>query len=233
MAKKPTRPSAKAKAKKEQAVKPFGDLPPGTKIVVTKGADGKVDVKAVPPAEPVEREEEDSAEGETATPKGAIPPVEETLKPKLPGAGDYTPEKAARILERLANGEGLHEICRDVDLPAESTVRSWVVDNRHEFAAQYARARDIGVDCRADRLRDTARAAVGLDGPGVQAMRLVVDTEKWYLGKIAPKKYGERLDLTIEDKRADTPEARKARIAELMALGFVPAGPADAVPSGV
>jgi hypothetical protein len=238
MAKKPKRPSAKAKAKEDKAVKPLGDLPRGTTIAVGTGPDGKVTITAVPPKEPLPDDAPDDDPAEAAREArveraGAIPPVPEVKRPKLPGAGDYTPEKAERILTRLADGEGLNEICRDEDLPAESTVRGWVIDNRDEFAAKYTRARDIGVDCRADRLKDTAASALGMDGPGVQAVRLMCEVEKWYISKIAPKKYGDRLDLNVNDQRTDTPEGRKARIAELMQLGFVPAAPADAVPSGV
>jgi hypothetical protein len=233
MAKKPARPSRKVKTPKDQAVKPFGDLPPGTKLEVRKGADGKVEIVPVPLTEPLPEDEPaeaiEAARAAKAERRGEMPPVPEVKRPKLPGAGDYTPEKASRILERLAEGEGLHEICRDEDMPAESTVRKWAVDDEYGFGAQYMRARDIGLDCRADRLRDTARAAIGLDAAGVNAHRLVVDTEKWYLSKIAPKRYGDRLDLVVDDKRPDTPEARKARIAELIALGV----PDDAPAAGV
>ena len=80
------------------------------------------------------------------------------------------------------------------------------------------RARDLGIDVRADGLRNLAKSAVGLDSAGVQAIRLVVETEKWYLSKIAPKRYGDKLDVAVENKPPMTPEARQARIAELMAL---------------
>ena len=131
----------------------------------------------------------------------------------------YTLEIAEAICARLAQGEALYEICRGEGMPPESTVRQWHIDDHGGFAAKYARARDIGLDGRADRLRDIARSAIGLDGPGVQAIRLVVDTEKWYLSKLAPKRYGDRLELDMKDHRDDTPEARRARIAELLALG--------------
>lgn len=36
----------------------------------------------------------------------------------------------------------------------------------------------------------------GLDSAAVQKQRLQVDTRKWLLSKLAPKKYGEKLELS-------------------------------------
>lgn len=68
----------------------------------------------------------------------------------------YTSLIAGEILERLAAGESLLDICRDDHMPAESTVRGWVVDDREGFAALYARARDIGLDHEADEIKRIA-----------------------------------------------------------------------------
>jgi hypothetical protein len=56
--------------------------------------------------------------------------------------------------------------------------------------------------------------------------------------KIAPKRYGDKLDVPVEEKRVMTPEARQARIAELMAImmarptvtTLAPPEPGDAAP---
>jgi hypothetical protein len=100
----------------------------------------------------------------------------------------YSQEVAAEICTRLAKGESLLSICEDDHLPEESTVRHWAVENREGFFADYTRARDIGLDARADRIErrfmsepDTARA------------RLIFDHDRWYLSKMAPKRYGDKL----------------------------------------
>ena len=54
----------------------------------------------------------------------------------------YTPAKAKEILRRLAGGETLTSICRDMQIPP-STVYQWTVD-RNDFAVDFARARDFG-----------------------------------------------------------------------------------------
>ena len=88
-------------------------------------------------------------------------------------------------------------------MPPESTVRMWYVDDRHGFAAQYAKARDIGLDCMADQvfeIADDASMDVVLtsEGPRVQGevvarSRLRFDARRWYLSKMAPKRYGDKL----------------------------------------
>lgn len=125
---------------------------------------------------------------------------------KRGGQTKYTRIAAQHICERLAQGETLRAICRSENVPPESTVRRWVVDDRNGFAAQYARARDIGLDAMADELMEVADDArndymeredpnnhgYALNGEHVQRSRLRVDSRKWYLSKMAPKRYGER-----------------------------------------
>lgn len=127
----------------------------------------------------------------------------------------YTSGIAERICARLADGESLRAICRDEDMPPESTVRLWVVDDREGFAAQYARARDVGLDAMADEIlevsddgsndwmerQDSDGKGVGwqLNGEHVQRSRLRVDTRKWLLSKMAPKRYGDKLQHTGPD----------------------------------
>jgi hypothetical protein len=156
----------------------------------------------------------------------------------------YTPEVAALICERLAEGESLRAICRDAGMPPESTVRGWVLDNVQDFAAQYARARDIGLDAMAEEILEIADTPVegvrreeGNDGyreireDMLGHRRLQVDTRKWLLSKMAPKRYGDRtaMELTganggpVQISDAD----RAARVAGLLALAEQRKGDAD------
>ncbi len=108
----------------------------------------------------------------------------------------YTPEIATAICERLAAGETLRAICRAEGMPPEGTVRGWVIDNAGPgFAERYTRARDIGQDVRADEVLEIAD---GFDGKETDRDRLRVDARKWYLSKLAPKRYGDRLALLDE-----------------------------------
>lgn len=100
----------------------------------------------------------------------------------------YTPEIADEILERLAGGESLRRICEDEHIPPATTVRWWVVNDREGFSARYAQARDVGLDHIADEVMDIADHTTG----DVIRDRLRFDARRWYLSKLAPKRYGER-----------------------------------------
>ena len=65
----------------------------------------------------------------------------EAPKRKRGNQTKYTPAKAKEILRRLASGETLTSICRDMQIPP-STVYQWTVD-RNDFAVDFACARDL------------------------------------------------------------------------------------------
>ena len=134
-------------------------------------------------------------------------------KPGRPSA--FSPELASEICHRLSEGESLRSICKPDTMPAESTVRRWAVDDVNGFFAQYARARDTGLDAMADEtleISDNAsndwmerhgeeEAGWVVNGDHVARSRLRVDTRKWYLSKLAPKRYGDK--VTQEHTGAD------------------------------
>lgn len=127
----------------------------------------------------------------------------------------YTEEIEREVLERLSAGEALKQICRDDHMPHEATVRKWAREDVPEgFYTRYTRARNLGLDSMADETLDIAhdgsndwmeredekgRVQISLNGEHVQRSRLRVDTMKWYLSKMAPKRYGERVELTGRD----------------------------------
>ena len=120
----------------------------------------------------------------------------------------YTPELAAVICARLAKGDSLRSICNTEGMPARSTVVDWIINDKEGFSAQYARARDVGLDEMADELFDIADDSTQdtiMDDNGnertnsevVARSRLRVDTRKWYLSKLAPKKYGDKITQEV------------------------------------
>jgi transposase-like protein len=56
----------------------------------------------------------------------------------------YTPELADLILDELSRGRTLRDVCRDPGIPSDNTVRLWVIEDREDFAAHYALAREEG-----------------------------------------------------------------------------------------
>jgi len=105
---------------------------------------------------------------------------------------EYTAELAADICSKLAEGMSLRAICKSDDYPHEATVRHWAVEDREGFFTQYTRARDIGLDCMADEVHEIADNVEG----DVQRDRLRFDSRRWYLSKLAPKRYGDKVALT-------------------------------------
>ena len=100
-----------------------------------------------------------------------------------------------QICDEIAEGKSIRSICLRDDRPAHKTFFAWL--NKDEaLAAQYARAREDQADTIFDECLEIADAAKPED---VQAARLRIDTRKWMAGKLRPKNYGEKVDLTSSD----------------------------------
>jgi hypothetical protein len=101
-------------------------------------------------------------------------------------------------------------------MPAQSTVYLWLLNpDMKEFSEKYARARATQAEVMFDELLEIADDSsedllITKMGPMenkefVNRSRLRVDTRKWYLSKVLPKKFGEKLDLTTDGKPLPTP----------------------------
>ena len=100
----------------------------------------------------------------------------------------------------------------------QSTFNLWLNQDA-ELAAEYARAREDLIELLANEtmaiadqaFEEIEEQAVGKDGKpvvlkkkvpvDVQRARLQVDTRKWLLSKLAPKKFGDKLELTGDPDR--------------------------------
>ncbi|MCQ9145120.1 MULTISPECIES: hypothetical protein [Brucella/Ochrobactrum group] len=111
------------------------------------------------------------------------------------GAGrptKFTQELAVHICAEIASGRSLRSVCTESGMPAESTVRLWVTDDRHGFSAQYARAREAQMDAMTEDILEIADTGNEDDA---QRARLRIDARKWLMSKMAPKKYGDKLAI--------------------------------------
>jgi len=122
----------------------------------------------------------------------------------MPRETDFTQQIATLICSRLASGESLRSICRDPEMPAQSTVFKWLSEQK-AFSEQYAHAQEQKMEVwqeSLDEIADEALAEVkSCEDPKiasalVQAYRAKIDTRKWAMSKLAPKKYGEALKLS-------------------------------------
>jgi len=143
-------------------------------------------------------------------------------KPGRPSG--YTFELGHLICRRLLEGETLRAICQGHDMPADSTVRLWVLDNVEGFAEQYARARMVGYHTMADDIIEIADNPE-TDAAAVNRDRLKVDARKWLLSKALPKIYGDRVTAEVTGKDGgplqvdDSPLETARRLAFVLALG--------------
>jgi hypothetical protein len=101
----------------------------------------------------------------------------------------FSKEICDEICDRLAHGETLRSILADDHLPVRSTIYRWL-DENEDFRDQYAQARVKQADYYAEMIVDEAfssnDAAIG---------RLRMDALKWASSKLAPKKYGDKVEV--------------------------------------
>ncbi len=104
------------------------------------------------------------------------------------------------VLEGMLSGLSCYQSCKASNV-VHSTFLSWV-DADPILADKYTRARGALIEKMASDLMEIADTPVGstesgaTDSGAVQKQRLQVDTRKWLLSKLAPKKYGDKLELS-------------------------------------
>lgn len=130
----------------------------------------------------------------------------------------WSQELADRVCEKIAQGYSMRTVCAPDDMPAISTLFKWLRE-KPEFTQQYARATEERTEAMAEDILDIAD-----DGSNdlmtiqkgdqtyevenrevTNRSRLRVDTRKWLMSKMKPKKYGDKLDLTSDGKALPAP----------------------------
>lgn len=112
-----------------------------------------------------------------------------------PGQGEQgltmpvTAEQASAILLDVQAGDSLDHAVKKHGVASATFYRA--MDADPELAGSYARAREIRHDRMAE---DTLRICDDPEIPSDQK-RVMVDTRKWLLSKLAQGKYGEKLQL--------------------------------------
>lgn len=144
----------------------------------------------------------------------------EVIKNKLGRPSSYSQEIADELCERIAKGQSVRTICKDAHMPDAGTVYNWLLDKeKKDFFKQYARARNAQAENLFDELLEIADDGTNdfmtitkgdvtynvEDKEVTNRSRLRVDTRKWYLSKVLPKKYGDKLDLTSDGDKLPTP----------------------------
>ena len=121
---------------------------------------------------------------------------------KLGRPSDYNEGISALICELIANGQSLRSICEEEGKPSKRTVLMWL-RTHEDFRTQYTRAREDQaegffeelIEIADDSSEDVAGELGMPNGVAVQRAKLRVETRKWAMVKLLPKKYGEKLDV--------------------------------------
>lgn len=145
----------------------------------------------------------------------------------------YSQELALHICEEMASGKSLRQLCRQEGMPALATIFVWL--HQHpDFANNYMRAREILIEHWAEEILDIADDGTNdwvqtndPDNPGYRAngehinrARLRIDSRKWLLAKLAPRKYGDRQQ--VEHSGGVVLQSKEQADALLQSLGLDP-----------
>jgi len=124
----------------------------------------------------------------------------------------YSEKIAEKICEEIAtSSNGLHKIAKRQGVTIRSVMR-WL-EEHEAFRHNYIRAREIQGDLMASKVIEAAekcrngkktKVSETKDGTFIETTigdmversRLQVDAYKWLASKLAPKKYGDKLDVT-------------------------------------
>lgn len=127
----------------------------------------------------------------------------------------FADDQIEDMLKRMGEGETLTSIAEDPRMPSIHSMMRWE-DKQDDLGARITCARAQGYTIRAEkaliRAQSAKDAALG---------RLDFDAERWFLGKMHPKKFGDATTLKHADADGEKIEmddvARATRAAALIA----------------
>ena len=123
------------------------------------------------------------------------------------------------IFEDISKGMSLRKACKNIGIP-RITFFDWI-DKDQSKADLYTRARQQGIEARFESIeedyneepqRDPETGKI--DSAWVQLQRLKIDSKKWELSKLAPKKYGDKIDVTSKGESIQAPSVVNVKIVE-------------------
>lgn len=128
------------------------------------------------------------------------------------------------ILSEIEEGASLRSVLRRDEMPTQKTFFDWLHEDE-EKVKQYARACELRAEQIFEDILEIADETQGdkkytesgeiIDSEYVARSRIKIDARKWMLGKMNPKKYGDKLDMTTDGKAIQSaPSAINVRIIE-------------------
>jgi hypothetical protein len=119
------------------------------------------------------------------------------------------------ICTEIEKGRALRNVLKDDKMPSTSTFYEWL-ELYPDKSKQYTRATEIRAEAIFDDIlsiadenaNDTYINDNGIEvvnNDVIQRSRLRIDARKWVLSKLNPKKFGEKLDVTSDNKPISQP----------------------------
>lgn len=153
------------------------------------------------------------------------------LQPRKAGRpSEYNEEIALKICQLLTSGLSLTKISRLPGMPRAWVMCKWMAQNP-VFEANLSRARQYYAELMSTEIIELAdkvrmgkkirRSKDGVEttyGDMVDRARLQVETRKWYLSKVLPKIYGDRVDVQVSGE-VDLVAVLRRRIAQPPVIG--------------
>ncbi len=117
----------------------------------------------------------------------------------------YTDELGQKIFDRIATTSlSVKNICKELHVNY-STVREWIANKEHPMADLYTRAKQLQIENLAeeileiadDETKDMFDTEMGQqhNPTAVNRSKTRIDSRKWLLSKLDPKKYGDKLEI--------------------------------------
>ena len=160
----------------------------------------------------------------------------------------YSAELADEVCALVAEGKSLRQITEQPGMPSRRAVQHWMT-RFPEFREKYECAMMLCAEFWAHEIIEIADDSAGdfvitedgrrvVDHENVNRSRLKVDSRKWLLSKLLPKRYGDRLTTDVnvgvdpEALRGMPEEKKRARVLELLAFAATLQVPSETIDEG-
>jgi hypothetical protein len=120
---------------------------------------------------------------------------------------ELTPALEETITDALMEGKSMRQIALMEGMPSRATMLRWLA-NKPEFAAKCARAREIQADVMDDKVLEAAEAC---NEDNFQSTKVKISAYQWRASKLAPKKYGDKLDMNVTGELSLATRVQRAR----------------------
>jgi hypothetical protein len=169
--------------------------------------------------------------------KNVVRAKSKTPKRQVAGRpGMYSVALADEVCGRIMEGESLRKLTMDSAMPSRTTLVRWLATNE-AFAKSYALACEIRADLMMEDLLEIADNPLlalpdaatherpleelrTLLSEAVVVARLQIDTRKWLMSKLKPKRFGDSASLRLGDS---TPGERDQHVGFVIIPAKVPA----------